>query len=134
MKRLLFLVTALFSMTATAGQYADELGACLVQNAKADDKKVLTQWAFVTLGQTSAAKEVTTIPTSKIKSVNDRAQTVVLRLMAGCAKPALKATLYEGKNGLTGALKYVAGNMMQEELKKQTSDRLFAKLATLTTP
>ena len=107
MKKLIFSLAALaFCTSAQAGQYADALGLCLVNHASASDTKVLTQWAFVTLGQTKAAREIAVIDRTVIDRTTAKAQTVVLRLLGkDCAKEALKATLYEGKNGIGDGIK-----------------------------
>lgn len=119
---------------AFAGQYSDDLGRCLVQNANTDTK-ILTQWAFVTIGQTQAAKEMVIIPRQKVEAISTKAQTTVLRLLAkDCAAPALKATLYEGKNGVTNGIKYAVMQYMQNEMQTRTVDALISKLANLKTP
>ncbi len=120
---------------AYAGQYSDDLGRCLVQNANTADTKILTQWAFVTIGQTQAAKEVVIIPRQKVEAISTKAQTTVLRLLAkDCAAPALKATLYEGKNGVPNGIKYAVMQYMQNEMQTRTVDALISKLANLKTP
>lgn len=120
---------------AQAGQYADELGQCLVKNATASDTKILTQWGFVTLGQTRAAKEIATISAKTTNQVTSKAQTVVLRLLGrDCAKEALKATLYEGKDGIGNGIKSAVMQRMQQEFQTQTVDAIIAKMTTLKTP
>ncbi len=120
---------------AQAGQYADELGRCLVKNATASDTKILTQWGFVTLGQTRAAKEIATISAKTTNQVTSKAQTVVLRLLGrDCAKEALKATLYEGKDGIGNGIKSAVMQRMQQEFQTQTVDAIIAKMTTLKTP
>lgn len=55
-KIIILMLTSLgLSSVCCAGQYGDELGRCLVKNASEADTKVLTQWAFVTLGQTKGS-------------------------------------------------------------------------------
>ena len=136
MKKLIFTVLTLaFATSAQSGQYADALGLCLVNHASASDTKVLTQWAFVTLGQTKAAKEITTISTKTTNRVTSQAQTVVLRLLGrDCAKEALKATLYEGKDGIGNGIKSAVMQRMQQEFQTQTVDAIIAKMTTLKTP
>ena len=109
----IFLCVAMSSLTlcASAGQYATELGQCLYNNASQADSDTLTQWA-----------------TSK-------AQTVVLRLLAqDCASQALKATLYEGKNGVSEGIKHAVTMRLEKEFQSQTVDALIAKLTQLKTP
>ena len=56
---------AVFSASCyAAGQYAQALGDCIYDNLSREDKNVMTQWAFVTLGKTDAAKQITVIPES----------------------------------------------------------------------
>ena len=106
-----------------------------MKNSSASDTKVLTQWAFVTLGQTKAAKEITTISTKTTNRVTSQAQTVVLRLLGrDCAKEALKATLYEGKDGIGNGIKSAVMQRMQQEFQTQTVDAIIAKMTTLKTP
>ena len=64
---------AVFSASCYAGQYAQALGDCVYDNLSREDKNVMTQWAFVTLGKTDAAKQITVIPESKNKQVNKEA-------------------------------------------------------------
>ena len=95
------------SGVCSAGQYGDELGRCLVKHASEADTKVLTQWAFVTLGQTKAAREIAQISPQVTSRTTSKAQTVILRLLGkDCAKEALKATLYEGKDGIGNGIGY----------------------------
>lgn len=137
MKKFLALtaLSAVLVGPAAAGQYADELGQCLVKHAGANDTKVLTQWAFVMLGETQAAKEIVRIDPSIINSTSSKAQTVVLRLLGkDCAKEAVKATLYEGTDGVTLGIKSAVTQRMQKELQSQTVDALIGKIANLKTP
>ena len=88
-KALLFaaLVAAL-STGAQAGQYADAMAQCILTNTSASDRDTLTQWAYVTLGKTDAAKKVQAIPAAKTKAVEDKAKKLVTNLTTGaCAKP-----------------------------------------------
>ena len=136
MQKLLF---SLLAMTVAgvdcSGQYADELGQCLTRSASQSDTKVLTQWAFVTLGQTSAAKEIASIKPQVINKVTSQAQTVVIRLLGrDCAKEAVKATLYEGKDGIGNGIKSAVTQRMQQELQSQTVDAIIAKMTSIKTP
>lgn len=124
-----------FAGAANCGQYADQLGRCLVAHASDSDTKVLTQWAFVTLGQTKAAREIVTINKALTDQTTAKAQTVVLRLLGKeCAKEALKATLYEGKNGIGNGIKSAVTQRMQEEMQTQTVDAIISKITNIKTP
>lgn len=136
MQKLLFSLLAMtVAGAACAGQYADELGQCLTRSASQSDTKVLTQWAFVTLGQTSAAKEIASIKPQVINKVTSQAQTVVIRLLGrDCAKEAVKATLYDGKDGIGNGIKSAVTQRMQQELQSQTVDAIIAKMTSIKTP
>lgn len=122
-------------LSVCAGQYGDELGRCLVKNASEADTKVLTQWAFVTLGQTKAAREIATISPQVTSRTTSKAQTVVLRLLGkDCAKEALKATLYEGKDGIGNGIKSAVTQRIQAELQTQTVDAIIEKMTSIKTP
>ena len=89
---------AVFSASCYAGQYAQALGDCVYDNLSREDKNVMTQWAFVTLGKTDAAKQITVIPESKIKQVNKEAKKRLTRLMTeACAREAANVALHESK-------------------------------------
>ena len=65
-KALLFAaLAAALSTGAQAGQYADAMAQCILTNTSASDRDTLTQWAYVTLGKTDAAKKVQAIPAAK---------------------------------------------------------------------
>ena len=51
-----------------------------------------------------------------------------------CAKEAVKATLYEGTDGVTLGIKNAVTQRMQKELQSQTVDALIGKIANLKTP
>ena len=88
----------------------------------------MTQWAFVTLGKTDAAKQITVIPESKIKQVNSEAKKRLTRLMTqACAKEAANVALHESKNGLQEAAAQLGVRLAQEQLKGK-ADGAFANL------
>ena len=135
-KLIVLILTGLtFCGEVMAGQSGDELGRCLIRHASDSDTKVLTQWAFVTLGQTRAAREIASIDKKVIEATNNKAQVVIVRLLGkDCAKEALKATLYEGKNGIGNGIKSAVTERMQQELQTQTVDAIITRLTTIKTP
>ena len=135
-KPLIFILCASgFCATSIAGQYSDELGRCLVTHASNSDTKVLTQWAFVTLGQTQAAREIVKISPEATNRATTQAQSVVIRLLGkDCAKEALKATLYEGKDGIGNGIKSAVTQRMQAELQTQTVDAIIDRMTSIKTP
>ena len=137
MRKLIVLILAglTFCGEVMAGQYGDELGRCLIRHASQSDTKVLTQWAFVTLGQTRAAREIASIAKKVIEATNNKAQVVIVRLCGkDCAKEALKATLYEGKNGICKGIKRAVTERMQQEFKTHTVEAIMNRPTTIKTP
>lgn len=78
----------------------------------------MTQWAFVTLGKTDAAKQITVIPESKIKQVNKEAKKRLTRLMTeACAREAANVALHESKNGLQDARHSLESDLPKNNLR-----------------
>lgn len=122
---LAFFSCAVFSASCYAGQYAQALGDCVYDNLSREDKNVMTQWAFVTLGKTDAAKQITVIPESKIKQVNKEAKKRLTRLMTeACAREAANVALHESKNGLQDAAAQLGVRLAKEQLKGKTDEAL----------
>ena len=116
---------AVFSASCYAGQYAQALGDCVYDNLSREDKNVMTQLAFVTLGKTDAAKQITVIPESKIKQVNKEAKKRLTRLMTeACAREAANVALHESKNGLQDAAAQLGVRLAKEQLKGKTDEAL----------
>ena len=116
---------AVFSASCYAGQYAQALGDCVYDNLSREDKNVITQWAFVTLGKTDAAKQITVIPESKNKQVNKEAKKRMTRLMTeACAREAANVALHESKSGLQDAAAQLVIRLAKEQLKDKTDEAL----------
>lgn len=128
MKKMLvfmFAITGLAFQAASAGQYATALGDCVYNNLNDTDKAVMVQWAFVNLGKTKAAKQITVIPDSKIKEVNNKAKSTLTRILTqNCAKEAANVALYESKNGLKDSISQLAIRLAQEQLKGSMTNSL----------
>ncbi len=108
--------------SAFAGDYATSLGKCLYNKSNSSDKTTLTQWAFVSLGQTDAAKGIATIPDSKTQQVNTEAKSVVTKLIvSSCSKEALQVALHEPTSGLQDAISAITSEMIAEKIKSQAS-------------
>lgn len=117
------LAGCLLSSSAFAGEYATALGKCLYDNTNAADKTTLTQWAFVSLGKTEAAKSVATIPVAKTNAVDQQAQKLVTRLVAtSCRKEATQVALHESTSGLQDAVVAVSSRMIADQIKSQTKN------------
>lgn len=113
------------SFSVYAGEYADKLGDCIYNNLSAQDKVIMTQWAFVTLGKTDAAKQVAVIPESKIKEVDKDAKARLTRLLTqNCARESAQVALHESKNGLKDAAVTLAMRIAQDQIKGKADDAL----------
>ena len=113
------LTGCLLSSSAFAGEYATALGKCLYDNTNAADKTTLTQWAFVSLGKTSAAKSIVTIPAAKTNAVDQQAQKLVTRLVAtSCSKEATQVALHESSRAVLA----LSSRMIADQLKSQTKN------------
>ena len=99
--------------------------AVLITHLSREDKNVMTQWAFVTLGKTDAAKQITVIPESKNKQVNKEAKKRMTRLMTeACAREAANVALHESKSGLQDAAAQLGIRLAKEQLKDKTDEAL----------
>lgn len=116
------LLGTLLPAGAQASAASDELAACLEENITAQDRKVLVQWAYVTLSKTSAAKEIQTIPSSKVKNVDAKVEKTLTNLvLKRCVKPAGKVLLKDPKNGLQDTLETLAVRLARSELQKRAN-------------
>ena len=128
-----FLATPI--LTAQAASHdrpSDVLADCLYRHANTNDKQVFEQWAFVTLGKTSAAKKVETIPQAKITDVETKAQKTLTHLVVGkCSAPAMKVLWNDPKNGLQDTLTSLARQLVDAEMKKRSSPLLALTITDL---
>lgn len=116
------LLGTLLPAAVQASAASDELAACLEENITAQDRKVLVQWAYVTLSKTSAAKEIQTIPSSKVKNVEAKVEKTLTNLvLKRCLKPAGKVLLKDPKNGLQDTLETLAVRLARSELQKRSN-------------
>ena len=116
------LLGTLLPAGAQASAASDELATCLEQNITAQDRKVLVQWAYVTLSKTSAAKEIQTIPSSKVKNVEAKVEKTLTNLvLKRCLKPAGQILLKDPKNCLQDTLETLAVRLARSELQKRSN-------------
>lgn len=95
----------------------------MYDNTNAADKTTLTQWAFVTLGKTDAAKSVATIPAAKTNAVDQQTKKLVTRLVAtSCSKEATQVALHESTTGLQDAVVAISSRMIADQIKSQAKN------------
>ena len=105
---------------ASTSDTSEALADCLYKHATASDKLVLVQWAYVTLSKTSAAKQIQTIPSAKVKSVESSAQKALTNLVVGrCSSPAVKVLMKNPKNGLQETMTLLAGKLVNAEIERR---------------
>lgn len=117
--------------SAFAGEYATALGDCLYKNTSAEDKTTLTQWAFVTLGKSSATKSIATIPAEKTSEVDQKTRNLLMRLAtSSCSKEAVQVALNEPSTGLQDAVTAMSAQMIREQIRSQAKNVLSNALLT----
>lgn len=83
-------------LSTLAGDYATALGECLYKNTTSADKTTLTQWAFVTLGKSSATKSIASIPAAKTQEIDQKTKNLLMKLAtSSCSKEAVQVALHE---------------------------------------
>lgn len=110
---------------ASADTYSTALAQCLYKNASTNDRDLLTQWAFVTIGRTDAAKKVTVIPQTKIDSVSKSAQKALTTLaVKKCGKELAAVALHNPKTGLQDSATALAETMIEEAIRERATSLL----------
>lgn len=122
MKKQLMLLTLLAVPAVYAGQYATALGNCIYSNTGTADRTTLTQWAFVTIGKTDAARAVTRISDAKIEQVNKAATSLLCKLaVKTCRSEVLKVIAHEPKTGAQDAMTDVAVRLVKNQISSSAS-------------
>lgn len=117
--------------SALAGNYATALGECLYKNTSSEDKVTLTQWAFVTLGKSSATKSIATIPSAKTQEVDQKTKKLLMGLAtSSCSKEAVQVALHEPSTGLQDAVTALSSQMIREQVRTQAKNVLSSSMLT----
>jgi hypothetical protein len=118
MKKLMIAaIVAVAAQSSIAGQYATAFGECLYKNMSDADKDTMTQWVFVTVGKTSAAKQIATIPSDKSSAVDAKMRSLIQeKTMGACRSEALKLLANEPRTGLRDAVTTVAVKMAEDKI------------------
>jgi hypothetical protein len=116
-KMVIATMAAVLAQASFAGQYATAFGECLYKNMSDADKDTLTQWVFVTVGRTSAAQQIATIPSAKTSATDAKMRSLIQEKTTGaCRNEALKLLTNEPRTGLRDAVTAVAINMAEEKI------------------
>ncbi|HBC69712.1 MAG TPA: hypothetical protein DCZ56_05115 [Sutterella sp.] len=118
MKRLLIAaLVAAAAQASIAGQYATAFGDCLYKNMSDADKDTLMQWVFVTVGKTSAARQIATIPSAKTSATDAKMRSLIQeKTMGACRNEAIKLLMNEPRTGLRDAVTEVAVKMAEDKI------------------
>ena len=117
--------------SAFAGNYAMALGECLYKNTSSEDKVTLTQWAFVTLGKSSATRSIATIPSAKTQEVDQKTKKLLMGLAtSSCSKEAVQVALHEPSTGLQDAVTALSSQMIREQVRTQAKNVLSGSMLT----
>lgn len=128
----LFATPIVAVQAASTSDTSEALAECLYKHATASDKQVLVQWAYVTLSKTSAAKQIQTIPSAKVKNIESSAQKALTNLVVGrCSSPAVKVLMKNTKNGLQETMTLLAGKLVNAEIERRASPILSLTMTDL---
>ena len=117
--------------SAFAGNYATALGECLYKNTSSEDKVTLTQWAFVTLGKSSATRSIATIPSAKTQEIDQKTKKLLMGLAtSSCSKEAVQVALHEPSTGLQDAVTALSSQMIREQVRTQAKNVLSGSMLT----
>ena len=98
---LLAATAMVWSATASAGVYADDLGKCLVKSSSDKDQIVLAQWIFAALSEHPAVKPYSNFTDDQRVSVEKQGAELFQRLLTvDCHAQSVAAIKYEGASGL----------------------------------
>ena len=125
----LFATPIVAVQAASTSDTSEALAECLYKHATASDKQVLVQWAYVTLSKTSAAKQIQTIPSAKVKNIESSAQKALTN--GRCSSPAVKVLMKNPKNGLQETMTLLAGKLVNAEIERRASPILSLTMTDL---
>jgi hypothetical protein len=87
----------LFSHTALAGPYTDDLSRCLVASTTQDDRVALARWIFIAFAAHPTVAPISAVKPADIDSANAEIGTLFMKLLTdSCRDKAKTAIRYEG--------------------------------------
>lgn len=126
------IITLGLASSSYASTYSDALGKCIMENSSSEDQETMTQWAFVTLGKTAAAKKVQTIPAAQTSAVEKKAKTLMTKLALNtCSKEFAVVVAKEPTTGLQNTAGYIAASLLKDQVVSAGLD-LFPSLKSST--
>ncbi len=104
-----------------ASPQSDELADCIYANITPEDRTVLVQWAFVTIGRSEAARQIADIPNETRKAVDGKARRSLTRLLIEkCPKPTGALLISDPRGGLQDTIHSLAEKVVAEEIEKRS--------------
>jgi hypothetical protein len=95
------LATGIFSQTASAGPYTDDLSKCLVKSSTAGDQVSLVQWMFSAFALHPAVQPYASINQEQRSALNHKMADLTQRLLLeDCRKETIDALKYEGSGAM----------------------------------
>ncbi len=96
-KSMAAIVALVFSCSAHAGQYGDELAKCLVQSTSKEDRAMLVRWMFAAVAANPAVAPIANVSPDVMDKANASAGALITRLLTdSCKDKAKQAFANEG--------------------------------------
>lgn len=110
------LSAALFSPTALAGPYGDDMAKCLVASTTSEDKSALVQWMFAMSALHPDVKAMSAVKDSQRDALNRRFAEITQALLTkACLAQTRDAVKYEGRGTIEASFN-VLGQVAGREL------------------
>jgi len=119
MKKLQTIIMSLmfvFSSSASAGIYADDLSRCLVESSTEDDKIKFVKWMFTAMALHPAVKDLAKIEAGQRDTANKGMAEIMMQLISvRCLDQSKKALQYEGNIAIQSSFQ-LFGQIAGQEL------------------
>lgn len=107
------MLSVLISTQANADNNNNELSTCLVKATNAEQRKILTQWAYISLGKNKALSEFVKVTPAQAEALNQQTAQTFMQLLTQSCRNEVRHTMQQ--KGIIGvqqsfsALAEVAG-------------------------
>lgn len=124
------LLVVLVALSASAGQYGEALGQCLLDSTSRADRTALVQWIFVAFSAHPDVKSLSAVTPQKHADVTKKAAAVFERLLTdSCAKQTRDAIQHEGSDTVQAAFSKLGETAMNELIANPEVAAGFEELA-----
>ncbi|WP_298209971.1 hypothetical protein [Acidovorax sp.] len=112
---LVMALTAMTTLTASAGPDADSLGHCLTDNTSGKDRKALARWMFVGISTHAEIKNLSSATPEDLDQSSKVVGVLVTKLLSeSCPSEARRAIQTEGAQSMQAAFDILGRGAMQE--------------------